>query len=80
MSEGESRSIRLSPYEEDLIRLIEERKAKLDEVQRNVGSRKDVEKLQADIQWLEERLASYQRGVSWFRTPRLKKAEGHGAH
>lgn len=60
--------------------MIQERKARLDELQRKVGSRKELVRLHADISWLEERLASYQRGVSWFRVPRPKKAEGHGAH
>lgn len=65
----------VSPYERELITLIEEYRTRLEQILREKGVTREAHKLQVDLAWLEERLASYGRGLAWFRVPRAHKAE-----
>jgi hypothetical protein len=64
-----------SPYEQELIGLIEEYRRRLEQVLREKGVTPEAHKLQVGLAWLEERLASYRRGLAWFRVKRPHKTE-----
>jgi hypothetical protein len=64
-----------SPYERELIALIEEYRTRLEQALRTKGVTREAHTLQVGLAWLEERLASYRRGLAWFRVKRVHKAE-----
>lgn len=77
MAEPSEQPANLSPYEADILRMIDERRARIEQLVRDPSASGEIAKLEADIAWLEQRLASYRRGVAWFRVQRLRKAPAH---
>lgn len=60
-------------YEDMLRRLIDEKKAKLSELNGRQGKKKDISNLISDVRFLEVELQRYQQSMSLFRTKGLPK-------
>jgi hypothetical protein len=60
-------------YEDLLTKLIDERKAKLEELGSRKGNKKDISNLMSDVRFLEVELQRYQQSMSLFRTKGVPK-------
>ena len=60
-------------YEELLIKMVGEKKAKLAELTGKKGKEKETATLSSDIRFLEVELQRYQQGMALFRTKTLPK-------
>ncbi len=60
-------------YEEMLRKLINERKARLAELENRKGSKKDISNLMSDVRFLEVELQRYEQSMSLFRTKGVPK-------
>jgi len=55
-------------YEQLLLKMVEEKKAKLEEVSGKKGKEKVSAALKSDVRFLEVELQRYQQGMALFRT------------
>ena len=60
-------------YEDLLRRLIDEKNAKLAELNGRKGKKKDISNLMSDVRFLEVELQRYQQSMSLFRTKGVPK-------
>jgi hypothetical protein len=60
-------------YEQMLVKMVDERKAKLTELTGKKGKEKETSALMSDIRFLEVELQRYQQGMALFRTKSLPK-------
>ena len=57
-------------YEQLLVKVMDEKKARVAELKGKEGAEKDLASLMADIRFLEVELQRYQQGMALFRTKR----------
>lgn len=61
-------------YEDLLSEMLDERKAKLEQLEKQAGTEKAAQELRAELRFIEVELARYRNGVALFRRKSVPKA------